>query len=136
MSLLELKLRSGERIWATSLHCAGTYAHVYEGLPHHESNDRYLSHFRERVHRIFHGPFPVHVVEPPRRSDPEERSAFGEMAEYLPNYWFAAECYKGGMESCLVLVWFQDEPFPIPSETARAALEAIEWDKYAEEFTP
>jgi hypothetical protein len=136
MALLDLTLLSGERIWAASLHCEETYAHVYEGLPDHESNDGYLAHFRERVERIFHGPYPVHVVEPIRHvPEPNPYSAFGMVPEYLPKYWFAAECYDNGM-NCLALVWFQAEPFPIPSEQARAALEAIDWAKHAEEFTP
>ena len=136
MSLFDLVLSSGERIWAASLHCQETYIHVYEGLPSHDSNDGYLSHFRERVTRIFHGPFPVHVVEPIRLPDPLRRPAIGGPAEFLPKYWFAAECYEGGMNTCLAIVWFQEKPFPIPSEDARAELEAIDWTKYAEEFTP
>jgi len=137
MALLDLTLLSGETIWATSLHCEETYAHVYEGQPYHESNDRYLAHFRERVKRILNGPYPVHVVEPIRHvPDPNDRTPFGTVPEYLPKYWFAAACYEGGMATCLAVVWFQSEPFPIPSVDARAALEAIDWAKHAEEFTP
>ena len=137
MSLLDLTLLSGERIWATSLHCEATYAHAYIGLPDHESNNRYLAHFRARVERIFHGPFPVHVVEPERHvPDPADRTEEGGVVEELPKYWFAAECYEGGMRNCLALVWFQDEPFPIPSDRARAQLEAIDWATYAKESTP
>ena len=137
MSLLDLTLLSGERIWANSLHCESTYAHVWAGLPDHDSNDRYLTHFRGRLERIFHGPFPVHVVEPVRHvPDPDDRTELGTVVESLPKYWFAAECYEGGMRTCLAVVWFQDEPFPIPSDQARAQLEALDWAKYAEEFTP
>jgi hypothetical protein len=136
VSLFDLKLQSGERIWAASLHCQQTYAHLYEGQPDHESNDGYLSHFRERVKRIFHGPYPVHIVDPVRLPDPLGRSPFGSVIEYLPKYWFAAECYGGGMQTCLAIVWFQAEPFPIPSDEARAELEAIDWAKWAEEFSP
>ena len=136
MSLFDLVLSSGERIWAASLHCQETYIHSYEGHPDHDSNDKYLAHFAERVARIFHGPFPVHVVEPVRLPGPPGRPAFGKVAEYLPQYWFAAECYGKGMATCLAVVWFQAEPFPIPSDQARAELEAIDWTKFAGEFTP
>jgi hypothetical protein len=69
--------------------------------------------------------------------DPARRSSIdGEVEENLPAYWFAAEFYDGGMARCLVVVWFQHQPAPIPTEEARAKLEAVDWANHAEEFTP
>ena len=141
MSLLAMTLKDGTRISATAIHVQATYAHLYEGLPGPESNDRYLTDFPQRVERIFHGPSPVYVIESDRRKTDE--TYMGREVEHLPPYWCAAEFYEGSfgagpvtlaMATCLVVVWFQYKPFPIPSVRAKQQLESLNWNKHAEPF--
>jgi len=132
MKIVEVILDDGTEIWASAIHGQATYAHVYEGLPTTESNKGYLAHFPQRIERIFHGPFPVHVVEPDRRKTGEK--FMGREVEYLPPVWFAAEFYKGAMDTCLAVVWFQHDPYPIPSDSVRRQLASVNWAEHAEPF--
>ena len=134
MALLDVTLDDGTKIWAAAIHAEATYAHVYEGLPGPESNTRYLAHFPQRIERIFHGPVPVHVIEPDRRKTGEKFMSWD--VEYLPPVWCAAEFYAGGMDTCLAVVWFQHEQAPIPSDSARRQLAAVNWTEHAEPFDP
>ena len=101
--------------------------------------------------QVFRGPLPVYLIEPRRRVlGPQDLGTAGAShidklvsagliggpLEYLPNRWFAAGFCSSDMSTCLTVIWFQEEPFPIPSDQARSQLEAIDWKRHAQEFTP
>ena len=137
MALLELTLPSAGKILAATLYAEATYAGLYEGLPTHESNNGFLAHLPDRVRRVFGTTIPVHVVEPDRALDESGRvTRLRGPVEYLPPYWFAAECHSAQYDESLVLVWFQDEPAPIPSEALRAKLEQVQWEELSRYLDP
>jgi hypothetical protein len=36
--------------------------------------------------------------------------------------------------SQLIVIWFQDQPFPVPSEAVLPQLQAIAWETFARDF--
>ena len=137
MAILNLTLNTGRAISANRLYVAATYAGLMEGLPDAAMNDDRIGWLPHTAASIF-GDAPVLVVEP-RRVKKEYPSLKPPRAgEFLPTYWIAAEFTSSpcreGMASDLVLIWFQDEPFPIPSEAALKQLSGIEWESAARDF--
>lgn len=141
MSILKLTLEAGREIWADSFHMQWTYAGLLLGYPHRTLNDRLLTRLPESATRIFCN-LPVHVIEPSRRISPDTPygpdSPYGP-AEYLPPYWVAADFTSLAIDdamdaSGLILVWFQEKPFPIPSETALSQLRAVNWEVLSRDF--
>lgn len=132
MPLLELTFAGEVEAWAHALFVEATHAEMWEGVPTHEENNRYIGYLGTRAKQIFDCIYPCHIIEPERRRVRSSRTMVG--GEYLPQYWCAAELYSRGMRDCLVLVWFQDELFPLPSDEIRTKLVSISWQHYAEEF--
>jgi hypothetical protein len=99
-------------------------------------NDRLLSVLECRVQSVF-GDWPVHVIEPPRRTI-EDRRGRGP-AERLPGCWVAADFTAlptdGAMQgSRLILVWFQETAFPMPADAILAQLRGVDWEGLARDF--
>jgi hypothetical protein len=136
VSLFEVTLSDGRNIWANTLHVAATYAHMYEGTPDWQTNLSYLNKFPARIERIFHGPWPVHVIDPEQWIDASAPLTINRLpVQYLPPVWCAAEFMGPGL-TCLVVVWFQETGAPVPDPAALEALRALDWTRHARDFTP
>lgn len=53
--------------------------------------------------------------------------------------WMAAEFTSLPLSdsmhaSQLIVIWFQDQPFPVPSEAVLPQLQAIAWETFARDF--
>src|SRR5436309_8306177 len=90
MAILELKLATERRIWASSLFMESTYSGLFWGEPYAEMNDRLIARLPKRATHIL-GPWPVQVIEPPRRAESVNHPTPWGPVEYLPTCWIAAE---------------------------------------------
>ena len=136
MAVLEFRFASGRAARASALLVESTYAGLLEGLPSREMNDRLLSVLVGRVQSIF-GDWPVHVIEPPRRTG-EDRRGRGPV-ERLPDCWVAADFTASPIDSAmdgsrLILVWFQETAFPMPADAILAQLRGVDWEGLARDF--
>ena len=138
MAILELSLETGRKIWASTIHMESTYAGLLEGYPNAAMNDRLIAGLARRAVELF-GDWPVQVIEPSRTTrERTHPTPFGP-AEYLPSYWVAAEFNSVPLSdtmhaSQLIVVWFQEHPFPVPSEALLGRLKAMAWDNVARDF--
>ena len=80
----------------------------------------------------------MRVIEPLRITKEHSHSEQLGFPEFLPPYWIATEFISspcsGGHASGLVVIWFQAEPFPIPSKAALKQLRGITWESVARDF--
>lgn len=137
LPLITLELSTGRMIRASSLCIEETYAGVLEGYPSSITNDSLLANLPIRATKTILGPSSVHIIEPQRKA--EVIPGFYRPAEFLQPYWVAAyfrssHMNRGNHASDLILIWFQDKPFPIPSEDALAKLREVNWEQLARDF--
>ena len=138
MPILDLTLADGRKVWAESVHVTSTYAGLIEGYPRKPSNDQRISDLPETAAEMF-GVNTVHVLEPPRRPGTRPLPSSLPPAEYLPNCTVMAEFVslpidEANHASTLILCWFQEEPFPVPSDEIRLQIEALPWNTLALDF--
>lgn len=138
MPILELRLTSGREIWASKLYIESTYSGLLEGYPIARFNDRTIAGLPARAGVIL-GDAPVTLIEPVRRIESSVRSGPFGPPEYLPACWIAAEFTSTAIRdptdaSHLIVIWFQEHPFPVPSDAARRRLEALDWETVATDY--
>ena len=136
--ILDLQLSTGRRVWAPSLRIESTYSGLHCGYPTRLINDMTLERVPGYATRSL-DEWPVHLIEPGRRIVDVPYARPDSPREDLPHCWIVAEFKSLSIddESCgslLYVVWFQDEPFPIPSEAALARLREVDWDSLAKDY--
>ena len=139
MHLFMVELIDARRIWARSIHLSETYETMLIGEPFPALNEELLA--SSPIHHPgWRDDRPRHLIDPVRTriEDPEPPRA--RPIEYLPPFRVEAQFESfplaDGYRSWLVVVWFQDEPFPIPSEAVLPKLREISWDSLARDFDP
>lgn len=139
MAILELTLKTGLRIWASALHMDTTYGGLLEGYPFAAFNDDLVARLPRRATELF-GDWPVQLIAPSRSIREGTAPAPLGPPEYLPSLWIAAafnslplrDLWSHGSQ--LIVVWFQEEPFPVPAEAVLQELQAIPWETVACDF--
>jgi hypothetical protein len=138
VAILEVTLNTGRKIWASMVYIEDTYAGLLEGYPISRLNDRVIARLPQRAAGLF-GDWPVHVIEPARYTkEATHPTPFGP-PEYLPSCWIGASFTSLAISdakhaSQLIVVWFQEEAFPVPAESALELLQAMAWERLACDF--
>jgi hypothetical protein len=129
-----------------ALHAQATYAGHLEGPLTSWKNDGVIGRMLEKADMLFsNGATPVHLVPPirtvGRTVDGYEPAGEPVPRESLPPVWcigdFEADVVPGadGCASCLIVVWFQEAPPPVPIEPDLVALIAnIPWSDLAASY--
>jgi len=138
--LLEVTLLTGRTIWATSYHASQTYGQLLEGIRCEMTNRLHLEDLPQRMQSIF-GTFPVSMIEPKITLSEHRLKACPEIPiVMLPEMEFAAlfisfpPMDKAMHASGLIIIWHQDEAYPVISDVSQAKIAAIDWENVAEDF--
>jgi uncharacterized protein (TIGR02996 family) len=127
--LIDIHQPNGRPLWCWSYAVAYTYDGYMVRTPSEECNEDTLARIPREVARYFGDAWPIHLVQPVRRP--------GEI-DYPPvrvAAFFTSLPMRHEMHlSSLVVVWFQEEQFPVPDEPGRAALEAVDWERLALDY--
>jgi hypothetical protein len=115
-----------------------TYSGMLEGYPITPINDGILDRVPGEARDAL-GPWPVHVIDPPRtlrHLDPPQ--ALGP-EERLPACCMTVSFDSSPINdashaSCAIVVWFQNEAFPFPADSAMLRLRNLPWERFAEDF--
>jgi hypothetical protein len=143
VTLASITLASGRTIELTSLEIYSTYEGMLEGYPCERVNDLLLARLARRE-----GPagrsLPVHVITPPRRH-PEPGSghlALGPV-ELMPAVYCRASFCSDRLDeeldevlhqSCLTVVWFQEDLASPVADFVTAAVTGLAWEELAEDL--
>ena len=138
MPILKLTLNTGRGIWASTVYIEDTYACVLEGYPMSRLNDRLIANLLKRASAVF-GDWPLHLIEPTRTTKEAPFPPPLPPAEHLPSCWIAASFNSSPLSddmdgSMLILAWFQEQPFPVPTEAVLQQLKAVAWERFARDF--
>ena len=127
-ALINLRLSGGRPLWSFRYVVSHTYEGLMLGTPNEFDNEMRLKECPDVAARYFVG-LPVHVIRPTRPSGVIEFPRVRVIASFE-----SRPIGTEGHWSSLAVVWFQNEPAPIPDESSRAALEAIEWEQLASDY--
>jgi hypothetical protein len=75
-----------------------------------------------------YGDWQLYIIPPVRTRKMVDYPAVRFMA------WFESNPIRTLHASGLVIVWFQDQPWQVPDDNARYALEHIDWDRRAKDY--
>jgi hypothetical protein len=125
--LFEFRLADRRSVRCTKYVTSHTYDGFLERTVSEECNAMMLGVIDIEARQYFQD-WPLHVIQPHR--------APGEV-DYPPVRFMALLTSSPIREmhvSALVVAWFQNQPWPVPNDEARRALESLEWERLAVDY--
>jgi len=128
-TLINLRQPSGRALWCWNYIVAYTYDGFLVRTPSEDCNAHMLDVVRQEAARYFGDQWPVHIVQPARRSGEIDYPRV-RLTAFLTSLPMRDEMHL----SSLVVVWFQREQWPVPDEAGRVALEGLDWEQLALDY--
>jgi hypothetical protein len=127
-ALINLLLATGRPVWCYRYMVSYTYAGFMIHTPS-ESCNKHMLEIAQREAIRFFGDWPVYLIQPARQQDAIDypRIQITGLFDSLP---IQDEMHL----SSLIVVWFQDQLFPVPTEGSLAAIQAVDWDGLALDY--
>src|SRR5437899_2298511 len=136
----------GRTVHLRALYAQATYAWHLEGAHTSVTNDCRIRGFVKKATLLF-GDMPAHVV-PPARTTGRAIEGLGDGGDPVYREWLPPVCCIAsltsaevdGADGCfsdLVVIWFQEEPPPVPVQPVLADIVlGLDWDAMALSYWP